>query len=204
MFTGIILGVGRIEAIQQQAEQQTTMRVTTQLSMSNWHVGDSVAVDGCCLTVTDFYAAAGFAAELSPETLKCTHFSSARPGQQVNLEPALKLGDVLGGHMVSGHVDGTGRILSVKETGGHRQLRIGLPDDMCCYTVAKGSVAVNGVSLTVNEVNAESFTVSLIPHTLSHTNLGELRRGHRVNIETDMIGRYVERLLTYRETHEPH
>lgn len=201
MFTGIIQDVGRIEAIQQQTRQMVVL-ISTQLDISSWHVGDSIAVDGCCLTVTRFCPQAKFAAVLSPETVKCTHFSRAKPGQPVNLEPALKLGDVLGGHMVSGHIDGTGRILVLKSIGAHRQIRFGLPQNMRNYVVAKGSVAVNGVSLTINEVHDAGFTVNLIPHTLSHTNLGKLRPGHQVNIETDMIGRYVERLLARQELNE--
>jgi len=198
MFTGIILDVGRIAAVQRQAGQMA-LHVSTQLDMRGWHEGDSVAVDGCCLTITAFPARAEFAAVLSPETLDCTHFHTVRIGQRVNLEPALHLGDVLGGHMVSGHVDGVGRVLAMEEAGGgHYVLRIELPSKLQRYVIVKGSVAVNGVSLTVNAVDDKGFTVNLIPHTLSHTNLGCLDQGQPVNIETDMIGRYVERLLACR------
>jgi len=202
MFTGIILDVGRVTAVQRQPGHMA-LHISTQLDMQEWQCGDSIAVDGCCLTVTGFPAADMFAAVLSSETLACTYFPSVQADQQVNLEPALRLGDVLGGHMVSGHVDGTGRVLAMEEAGGgHYQLRIGLPPALQRYVIVKGSIAVNGVSLTINAVDDEGFTVNLIPHTLSHTNLGQLCRGQLVNIETDMIGRYVERLLTCRGSDE--
>ncbi len=201
MFTGIILDVGRVASVQPQSGQ-VLLQVSTRLDLRAWRAGDSIAVDGCCLTVTGFPEQGAFTAELSPETLACTHFSALRVGQPVNLEPPLRLGDVLGGHMVSGHVDGTGKVLARDESGGHCHLRVGLPSALLRYVVPKGSVAVNGVSLTVNLVDDAGFTVNLIPHTLSHTNLGRLRRDQRVNIETDMIGRYVERLMTYRRSDE--
>jgi len=198
MFTGIILDIGHIYSIQQR-EKDASMVFSTHLDTSVWALGDSIAVDGCCLTITDFQAPDRFGAVLSLETLECTHFGDAETGQLVNLEPALKAGDALGGHMVSGHVDGIGQILSVETVGEHSQMCISIPRKLCRYAVVKGSITVNGVSLTVNEVDAESFTVNLIPHTLSHTNLGALQQGHQVNIETDIIGRYVERLLECRE-----
>jgi len=202
MFTGMILDVGRVTAVQRQSGHMG-LHVSTQLDMHNWQRGDSVAVDGCCLTITTFPAANEFAAVLSPETLDCTHFRTVKPEQQVNLEPAMRLGDVLGGHMVSGHVDGTGRLLAMEKAGGgHYTLRVGLPSALQRYVIVKGSIAINGVSLTVNAVDDEGFTVNLIPHTLSHTNLGCLNQGQLVNIETDMIGRYVERLLAYRRSDE--
>jgi len=198
MFTGIILDIGHIYSIQQK-EIDASMVFSTHLDTSAWALGDSIAVDGCCLTVTGFPVSGQFEAVLSLETLECTHFGEAKTGQPVNLEPALKAGDALGGHMVSGHVDGIGRVLSVEPVGEHSCLRISIPRELCRYAVVKGSITVNGVSLTVNEVDDESFTVNLIPHTLSHTNLGALLQGHQVNLETDIIGRYVERLLACQE-----
>jgi riboflavin synthase len=197
MFTGIITDVGRIEDIQPESAQ-THMVFSTALATSNWQAGDSIAVDGCCLTITDLPKPGIFAATLSRETLDLTCFSQAMPGQAVNIEPALRLGDPLGGHWLTGHVDGAGRVVDTAKAGEHRRLTIELPRGLACYLVVKGSIAVNGASLTINEVDDCRFTVNLIPHTLAHTNLGRLQVGSQVNIETDILGRYVERLLLYQ------
>jgi len=196
MFTGIIQDVGSIESIQQES-QQSHMVFATALDMSGWHIGDSVACNGCCLTITAFPSSKSFAATLSLETLQLTTFADVCEQEMVNLEPALCMGDALGGHMVTGHVDGTGLVKSIKEIGEHREFSFELPDALARYVVVKGSVCINGVSLTVNKVGRNDFTVNLIPHTLSHTNLGALKTGTRVNIETDMYGRYVERLMQF-------
>ncbi len=169
----------------------------TALDMKNWHIGDSVACNGCCLTITKFPSASSFAATLSSETLGLTTFADARQGDAVNLEPALCVGDALGGHMVTGHVDGTGLVQSVRAVGEHRVFTFELADALARYVVVKGSVCINGVSLTVNRAGRNDFTVNLIPHTLSRTNLGALTAGATVNIETDMYGRYVERLMQF-------
>jgi len=195
MFTGIIQDVGAIERIQHEAEQ-AHMVFHTSLDMTNWGLGDSVAVDGCCLTLTDF-GAGKFSATLSQETLNLTTFEQAQEGKKVNLEPALCMGDALGGHMVSGHVDGTGTVDEIQSVGEHRLFRFSVPENLARYVVKKGSVAINGVSLTVNEVDGCAFEVNLIPHTLANTNLGDLTSGDRVNIETDMLGRYIERLMQF-------
>ena len=201
MFTGIIQDVGRIVTIEPEPDQ-THMTFSTALETSNWQLGDSVAVDGCCLTVTAMPASDRFSATLSRETLNFTGFGDAREGARVNLEPALRMGDALGGHMVSGHIDGVATVSDIKEIGEHRELSFEMPQPLARYVVGKGSVAINGVSLTVNRVEGSAFTVNLIPHTLSHTNLGELETGDWVNIETDMLGRYVERLMQCREEQE--
>jgi len=195
MFTGIIQDVGKIAEIRREPEQ-AHMLFATHLDMSGWALGDSVAVDGCCLTVTRFEPGT-FAATLSAETLKLTVFGEAQEGRRVNLEPALHLGDALGGHMVSGHVDGLGEVIEVANLGEHVRMCFRLSPSLARYVVKKGSVAINGVSLTVNEVDGCDFCVNLIPHTLAHTNLDELVAGDKVNIETDMLGRYVERLLEF-------
>jgi len=195
MFTGIIQDVGAIESIQHEAEQAHIV-FHTSLDMMNWGTGDSVAVDGCCLTVTDF-GASQFSSTLSQETLNLTTFEQAKEGERVNLEPALRMGDALGGHMVSGHVDGTGKVDDIQPAGEHRMFRFSVPENLARYVVKKGSVAINGVSLTVNEVDGCAFEVNLIPHTLANTNLGDLACGDRVNIETDMVGRYVERMMYF-------
>lgn len=196
MFTGIIQDVGRIAAISREP-QQMHIEVQTSLQMQAWQLGDSVAVNGCCLTVTAFPARDRFAATLSAETLALTCFSSAAVGDRVNLEPALRIGDALGGHMVSGHVDGIGHVFAISDVGEHRVIEFELPVSLARYVVVKGSVAVHGVSLTVNAVDDCRFMVNLIPHTLAHTSLGQLADGDAVNIETDMYGRYVERLAQF-------
>jgi len=196
MFTGIIQDVGCISQIRRE-QAQAHFSIATALDTSNWLTGDSIAVDGCCLTATDMRPGS-FDVTLSMETLGLTIFANADEGHRVNLEPALRMGDALGGHMVSGHVDGMGRLDVLDEVGEHRVMRFLLPPDLLRYVVHKGSVAVNGVSLTVNEADDCGFTVNLIPHTLAHTNLGALNAGDTVNIETDLLGRYVERLMAFQ------
>jgi riboflavin synthase len=196
MFTGIIQDVGSIDGIQSEPEQ-AHMIFKTGLDLSGWQLGDSMAVDGCCLTITDFPSKQTFSATLSLETLKMTIFEDARVNQKVNLEPALRMGDALGGHMVTGHIDGIGFVEKIRPIGEHVEMTFRLTDAMARYVVVKGSVAINGVSLTVNEVGRNDFTVNLIPHTLAHTNLGDLKEGEQINIETDMYGRYVERLMSF-------
>jgi riboflavin synthase len=198
MFTGIIQDVGCIEGIQFEPEQ-AHMIFKTELEISGWQLGDSVAVDGCCLTITGFPSKQSFAATLSLETLRMTIFEAAQQGQKVNLEPALRMGDALGGHMVTGHIDGIGYVDKIKPIGEHVEMSFSLPDAQARYVVVKGSVAINGVSLTVNEVGRNDFTVNLIPHTLAHTNLGDLTESEQINIETDMYGRYVERLMSFND-----
>jgi riboflavin synthase len=200
MFTGIIQDVGLVVSIEHQV-QQSLFVFSTKLGMQAWQQGDSVAVDGCCLTITAFPDAKEslWAATLSPETLSLTRFSRLKQGSKVNLEPALRVGDALGGHMVSGHIDGLADVISVEMVGEHKQITFEVPDILKQYVVHKGSVTLNGVSLTVNKVEDRQFSVNLIPHTLDHTNLAELKPGSVVNLETDLLGRYVERMLVCRE-----
>jgi len=195
MFTGIIQDVGSIIHIEPDGQQQH-FTFQTALDTTAWHLGDSIAVDGCCLTITDFPAARQWSATLSQETLQRTHFSSAHIGQAVNLEPALRVGDALGGHIVSGHIDGLAQLQHIEMIGEHRDMTFEVPRTLAGYIVSKGSVTLNGTSLTVNHVHHCCFRVNLIPHTLTHTNLGMLHLGDCVNLETDMLGRYVERLLS--------
>ncbi|PCI02850.1 MAG: riboflavin synthase [Zetaproteobacteria bacterium] len=197
MFTGIIQDVGRITSLEHQ-KNQSLFVFATKLNMSVWQLGDSVAVDGCCLTITDFSDAKQslWSATLSPETIKLTRFSQLNVGDPVNLEPALRMGDALGGHMVSGHIDDVAKVVSIVDVGEHQQITFEVPEHLKQYVVVKGSVTLNGVSLTVNTVEDTCFTVNLIPHTLEHTNLHRLQKGDRVNLETDLLGRYVERILS--------
>ncbi|MDQ6974895.1 MAG: riboflavin synthase [Mariprofundaceae bacterium] len=196
MFTGIIQDIGSIVHMEQEAEQRH-FTFQTSLDMSAWQRGDSIAVDGCCLTITDFPKPEQWCATLSLETLALTHFSSSKLAQKVNLEPALRVGDALGGHIVSGHIDGLSTLKSIKIMGEHREMCFEVPHDLAALVVKKGSVTLNGTSLTINDVEDFSFTVNLIPHTLQHTNLGALQVGDDVNLEIDMLGRYVARLLSY-------
>ncbi len=199
MFTGIIMDVGHVAAIDREP-QQTHMQFSTHLDTSKWALGDSVAVDGCCLTITAFPAPGTFSATLSQETLNLTRHAGIQVGDAVNLEPALCVGDPLGGHIVTGHVDGLATVESITDVGEHKCFTFSVPRELARYVVKKGSVAINGTSLTVNEVDNCSFTVNLIPHTLSHTNLGALSVGDRVNFESDMLGRYVERIMSFENT----
>ena len=192
MFTGIIQAVGRISSVKAAAGGLHLTIDAGALSMDDVANGDSIAVDGVCLTVID-RTAHGFEADVSQETIACTAGFAERA--DVNLEKALRLSDRLGGHLVSGHVDGVGTISRVDTVGDNRVIEVSLPPPLAKYIARKGSIAVNGVSLTVNEAGATAFTANLIPHTLGATNLGTLAAGTRVNLEVDMLARYIERLL---------
>ena len=191
MFSGIVAAVGKISAAQPAAGGLRLRVDAGGLALDDVSIGDSVAVNGVCLTVVA-RDANGFGADVSEETLQCT-VGFARDAS-VNLEKSLRLSDRLGGHLVSGHVDGVGVVARLAEQGGNRVAAVAAPPELAKYIARKGSVAVNGVSLTVNEVNGAEFVVNLIPHTLAATNLGALKAGDRVNIEVDMLARYVEQL----------
>ena len=203
MFTGIVQDVGVVDVVEHQ-QNQSLFVFATKLDMSAWKLGDSVAVDGCCLTITGFpdQKRSLWAATLSPETIRLTRFSEVHTGDKVNLEPALRMGDALGGHMVSGHIDDVARVVAIENVGEHRQITFEVPEKLKQYVVVKGSVTLNGVSLTVNTVDNTCFSVNLIPHTLEHTNLHVLQKGDRVNLETDLLGRYVERILSCKTQEE--
>jgi riboflavin synthase len=194
LFTGIVQAVGRIEASEARGGDARLLIACPQLDLSAARVGDSLCVQGCCLTVTELRTQA-FAADLSRETLSLTTFGELKAGAAVNLEPALRAGDVLGGHLVSGHIDGTARVTSVSGDARSRRLSIEAPAPLARYLAAKGSVAVDGVSLTINSVAGGTFGVNIIPHTQISTTLGALSVGSRVNLEVDQIARYLARLL---------
>ncbi|MDQ3565551.1 MAG: riboflavin synthase [Pseudomonadota bacterium] len=196
MFTGIIQALGHVISLQSGHGTARLSLDPGSLDLSHLQSGDSLAVNGCCLTVLS-YRDRRIDMDLSPETLARTTLGSLRPGARVNLEKALALGGLLGGHIVTGHVDGMGAITDCIQDGSTVRLRIGIPDALAKYLSRKGSVAVDGVSLTVNDAAGGAFDVMLIPHTLQATVAAGYRAGMAVNIEVDLIARYVERLMTY-------
>jgi riboflavin synthase len=196
MFTGIIQAVGRVGGLKSAAGG---MRVTIDagaLPLADVKIGDSIAIDGACLTVVAIDKhELGF--DVSQETLACT--AGFRQGVAVNLEKALRLADRLDGHLVSGHVDGVGTVVSFDAVGANRRLVVDVPRDLARYIARKGSVAVNGVSLTVNAVDGTRFDVNLIPHTLAATTFNAIKPAIKVNIEVDMLARYAERLSEFKD-----
>ena len=195
MFSGIIAAVGRIAELTPRNDGTPTVRLTVEaglLTLDDVAQGDSIACNGVCLTVVDKQQN-NFFVDVSPETLSCT-VGLAAPGP-INLEKALRLADRLGGHLVSGHVDGVGEVLRFDPIGDNRLLEIRAPQALAKYIARKGSITVNGVSLTTNTVSGADFSINLIPHTLEATTLGTLCAGARVNLEIDLIARYVERML---------
>ena len=194
MFTGIVQDVGRIERCEARGGDLRMVIACDRLDMRRVQLGDSVSVQGCCLTAAEVQARA-FAADVSRETLALTTLGDLQPGAPVNLEPALRAGEPLGGHLVSGHVDGVGQVLAVSGDARSQRLVIGVPPPLARFLAPKGSVAVDGVSLTVNAVEEATFGVNIIPHTQTATTLGRLTPGSRVNIEVDQVARYLARLL---------
>lgn len=193
MFTGIVEAVGTVESVSAAAETAAVRIASGGLNLSDIAIGDSVAVNGVCLTVTDLGDDV-LEFDVSAETLNVT--SGFQAGQRVNLEKSLRLDTRLGGHLVSGHVDAVGEVDEIVDYDGNRVMTVRFPHSLARYFARKGSVAVNGVSLTVNSVEEGRFSVNLIPHTLAATNLGDLAKGSGVNLEIDLIARYVERMLS--------
>ena len=197
MFTGIITDIGTVRAVARAGD--TRFEIATAYDLSTVDIGASIACNGCCLTVIE-KGAGWFAIEASAETLSKTTLGSWGKGTRINLERALKIGDELGGHIVSGHVDGVGEILSITPEGDSKRFRIRVPGGLARFIAPKGSVAVDGTSLTVNEVEGDLFGVNIIPHTQAVTTWGAMVAGQPVNIEIDMLARYVARLTEYRPT----
>ena len=187
MFTGLVAGTGTVRSL-----RDGRLVVDTPLA-AELAAGDSIAVNGVCLTALE-PSAEGFAADVMPETLRRSSLGPLGAGDDVNLELALRAGDRLGGHMVQGHVDGTGTVEDVREEGFSRVVRVAAPADLLRYVVEKGSIAVDGVSLTVSAVDDDAFEVSLIPETLERTTLGSAAPGRAVNLEVDLLAKYVEKL----------
>ncbi len=193
MFSGIIADIGTITRTEDRNGGLCLSVETHALGMDDVQLGDSIAVNGVCLTVVK-KSSNEFSVDVSRETLDCT-VGLDRQGALVNLEKALRLSDRLGGHLVSGHVDGVGEVVAFNDTGESWRLVVRAPHQLAKYIAVKGSITINGVSLTVNQVAGSEFEVNLIPHTLSVTTLSELRAGAKVNLEIDLIARYVERML---------
>lgn len=191
MFTGIVAAVGTVRKAELARGGRRLGIEAGKLGLADVTQGDSIAVNGVCLTVVRL-SARGFEVDVSRETLACTAGFSA--GDRVNLEKALRASDRLGGHLVSGHVDGVGTVRRVARAGDNRVVAVKAPSALAKYIARKGSITVNGVSLTVNAIKGAEFSVNLVPHTLSATNLGALRAGDAVNLEVDMVARYLERL----------
>jgi len=194
MFTGIIEAKGRVESIVPMGEDMRLRIATGKLDLSDVQLGDSIAVNGVCLTAVEL-PGDGFWADVSGETLAHTTFKTLSVGTVVNLEKALTPSTRLGGHLVSGHVDGVGEIVSRTIAGRSEQFKIKAPDNLAKYIAKKGSVCVEGISLTVNEVEGAVFELNIVPHTLEETTLQQLKVGSKVNLEADLIARYLERLV---------
>ena len=201
MFTGIVEEVGTIRSLQTDGDG-ARLDIGCSLVTQDAGLGDSISVNGCCLTVTTLPAAGGFTADLMGETLQRTSLGALAEGSAVNLERALRADGRLGGHLVQGHVDGVGTVTAVEPQESWTVLRIAVPEHLRRYVVEKGSITVDGTSLTVMETTADELAVGLIPHTLSATSLRDRRAGDVVNLEVDVIAKYVEKMLRYR-TQEP-
>jgi len=194
MFTGIIQALGTIQELTRKGADARLRIAAGKLDLGSVGVGDSIAVSGVCLTVAVLHEG-GFSADVSAETLGCTTFAELQQGDAVNLERALTLATPLGGHLVNGHVDGVAEVKTRSEIGQSVRYAVEVPAPLAKYVAAKGSVCIDGVSLTVNAVHGRVFEVNIVPHTLRETTLGALTTGSRVNVEVDLMARYIERLL---------
>lgn len=201
MFTGIIEEAGRIETVTDVA-QGRRLRVAASRILEDAKIGESVSTNGVCLTIVECNRF-GFSCDVSAETLRRTNLGEAVAGARVNLERSLAIGDRLGGHFVQGHVDCTARFLEKRREGESWMFRFGLPPEVARYVALKGSISVSGVSLTIAALSGEWFEIAIIPHTLAMTNFGDLKPGDSVNIEADMIAKYLERLLADRSAEQP-
>ena len=200
MFTGLVAELGTVQRLARQGSSYH-LTVGAKKVLENLKIGDSVAVNGACLTVVRMDDS-GFTADVMPETVRLTNIGSLQPGSRVNLERTLRLCDGLDGHIVSGHVEGLGTISAQRPDGIAVVVTIDTPPELLKYIIKKGSIAIDGISLTVTEVTDSSFSVSLIPHTAKEMTLGFKRVGDSVNLETDILGKYVERMLTWNKKQE--
>ena len=196
MFTGLIQDIGRVRSIDKDGDWRIV--IETGLDLSGVEIGASIACSGCCLTVVE-KTDNSFGVDVSAESLFKTGIGKWQDGTPVNLEPSLKLGDELGGHIVSGHVDGQAELIEIKEDGDSFRLKFKAPEELAAFIAPKGSIALDGISLTVNEVEGNIFGVNIIPHTWVHTSLSTRKEGDYLNIEIDMLARYVARQLEERK-----
>ncbi|MBU3016735.1 riboflavin synthase [Paraglaciecola agarilytica] len=194
MFTGIIEDVGHIESLTPTGDDIRLRIRVSKLDMSDVALGDSIANNGVCLTVVDM-SASGFSADVSHETIKRSGFADYKAGSKVNLEKAMLPSSRFGGHIVSGHVDGVGEVISVNPVGRYVEIWVQAPNDLARYLAEKGSITVDGVSLTVNAVDGAKFLITLIPHSLQETIIGGYKKGTKINLEVDVVARYLERLM---------
>jgi len=194
MFSGIVEAMGTLLEHGAGPDGHRLRIAAGLLELDDVKIGDSIAVNGCCLTVVDL-ASDSFSADVSAETLRCTTLGAVQAGQRVNLEKAARIGDRLGGHLASGHVDGVGTVLRRRDDGGSLRLTLRAPESLARYIAPKGSICVDGASLTVNEVAGADFAVNIIPHTRAGTVIGQYREGQQANLEVDLLARYLERLL---------
>lgn len=194
MFTGLVQAVGKVHEVTRQGADARLRIATGKLDLAMVRLGDSIAVSGVCLTVVALYQE-GFGADVSAETLRCTTFAALQSGDCVNLEKALTLATPLGGHLVSGHADGVAKVKTRTEVGQSVRYVIEVPASLAKYIAAKGSICVDGASLTINDVQGAAFEVNIVPYTLQETTLGSIAVGGQVNVEVDLMARYVERLL---------
>jgi riboflavin synthase len=197
MFTGIVQAIGTVNAVHERGSDVELDIACGPLSLRDAKVGDSIAISGVCLTITRL-GDVDFTADVSRETLEHTTLGGLEPGHAINLELPLRAGEPLGGHLVSGHVDGVGTLKGRREEGRSWRLQFEVPRDLARFVAPKGSICIDGVSLTVNDVDGALFGVNLIPHTLAVTTLGMLRPGARVNVEVDVIARYLQRLMEFK------
>ena len=195
MFTGIVESTGTVRALERRGEI-VRLVVDTGLDLADTRPGDSIAIDGVCLTVTSAPDGARASFDVGPESLRVTTLGGLRSGDRVHVERALRVGDRLGGHIVQGHVDGVGVVRATRTVGDTLVVDVDAPKSVTALVIVKGSITIAGVSLTVNSFDDEGFSVWLIPHTLEKTHLAALARGARVNLESDVVGKYVQRLLT--------
>lgn len=202
MFTGIVEELGSLLAFQR-SSSGFTLLIKARKVTGDLQTGDSLAVNGVCLTVTSREGSERVAADVMPETIRRTNLEDLKPGDTVNLERALMPSGRMGGHFVTGHIDGTGSLLYRREEGNAVVMGFSAPPGVSRYLVEKGSVAIDGISLTVSAFRGDSFEVSLVPHTLSQTNLGQKKNGDKVNLEGDLIGKYVEKYILGMEKEEP-
>lgn len=196
MFTGLVQDIGTVLSVDK-ASGDVRVRISTEIDLSRETIGASIACAGCCLTVVE-KGADWFDADVSAESLSKTNIGAWTQGTRVNIEPSLRLGDEMGGHIVSGHIDGVARLESVTPEGDSYRLSISVPSALAPFIAAKGSVALDGISLTVNEVDGSTFGVNIIPHTWENTTLGGAKAGQGLHIEIDMLARYVARMLEFK------